>query len=52
MFEQRASREVYNAMCKFVGTSKDIALRRDIMDINEILTGHGFEKKNTGIFKI
>lgn len=44
MFEQCASREVYDAMCKFVGTSKDIALRRDVLDINEILTGHGFDK--------
>lgn len=46
MFEQRASREVYDAMCEFFGTSKDIALRMDVMDINEILTGHayGFDK--------
>lgn len=44
MFEQRASREVCDAMCEFFGTSKDVALRRDVMDINEILTGHGFAK--------
>lgn len=42
MYEQRASREVYDAMCEFFGTSKDVALRRDVMDINEILTGHAY----------
>lgn len=42
MYEQRASRKVYDAMCEFFGTSKDVALRRDVMDINEILTGHAY----------
>lgn len=42
MLEQRASREVYDAMCEFFGTSKDVALRRDVMDINEFLTGHAY----------
>lgn len=42
MLEQRASRKVYDAMCEFFGTSNDVALRRDVMDINEILTGHGY----------
>lgn len=42
MLEQRASRKVNDAMCEFFGTSKDVALRRDVMDINEILTGHGY----------
>lgn len=51
MFEQCASRKVYDAMCKIVGTSKDIAIRRDVMDINEILTGHGFKNKKYRYFQ-
>lgn len=51
MYEHRASRDVYAAMCEFFGTSKDVALRRDVMDINEMHMS-STKTRNTGIFKI
>lgn len=40
MYEYCVLREVYDVMCEFFGILKDVVLRRDVMDINEILIGY------------